>query len=119
MDEITLTLTDFWGWLTSHPNCILRVGTPEAVIYDDDGLHWLFAMEEPDTMVIQAVRGKRLAAEILIAQEQVASVRGLDGDIEGEYVFEMMAEGEPEPFAAYYVVMAHGPEADDPTAAVH
>ena len=31
----TLPFEKFWNWLVTHPNCILRAGTPEAVLYDD------------------------------------------------------------------------------------
>jgi hypothetical protein len=119
MDEISLTLPDFWTWLMSHPNCILRAGTPEATLFDDESLHWMFAYEEPETLIIQAFRGKQLAGEVLITPEQITSVRGFDGDVEGEYVFELVTDGEPEPFAAVYLVMAHGLDEDDPADAVH
>jgi hypothetical protein len=119
MDEISLTLPDFWSWLLGHSNCILRVGTPEATIFDHESLHWMFAYEEPETLIIQAFRGKQLAGEVLIAPEQINSVRGVEGEIDGEYVFELITDGEPEPFAAVYVVMVHGLDEDETTAAVH
>ena len=33
---VTLTFDKFWTWIQAHPNCILRAGTPESVIFDDD-----------------------------------------------------------------------------------
>ncbi|MGB6366978.1 MAG: hypothetical protein WBG93_09130, partial [Thermoanaerobaculia bacterium] len=56
----TLSLEAFWSWLLTHPNCIVRAGTREAVIYDDEDLHWHLANEGPETLLVQLVRGKRL-----------------------------------------------------------
>ena len=44
----TLPFDTFWNWLMLHPNCILRAGTADAVIFDDDDLHWHFAQEGPE-----------------------------------------------------------------------
>ena len=91
-----------------HPNCILRAGTPEAVIYDDEDLHWHFAAEEPDTLVVQVLRGKLLVGELLIAPEQIAFVQGGRGDREDEFVFEVITETEVERSPAYFFVLIHG-----------
>ena len=56
----TLAFDAFWTWLQAHPNCIIRAGTPEAVLYDDEDLHWHFTAEGSDTLVVQVLRGKRL-----------------------------------------------------------
>jgi len=111
MDEpLTLPFEQFWGWLVSHPNCILRAGTPEAVIYDDEDLHWHFAAEGGTTLLVQLVRGKRLTGELLVEPEQVSYVQGYSGEREGEYVFECVVEGETEQLAAYFFVLTHGYE---------
>jgi hypothetical protein len=77
MDEnATLAFAVFWEWLITHPNCILRAGTPEAVIFDDDDLHWHFATAVEDgTPVVQVLRGKRLLGELLLIPEQGALAR--------------------------------------------
>src|SRR6185503_1298854 len=59
-DPTTLSFEPFWNWLVSHPNCILRAGTPDTVIYDDEDLHWHFGAEGDSTMSVQVLRGKRL-----------------------------------------------------------
>jgi hypothetical protein len=118
-EEHTIDLADFWAWLMTHPNCILRAGTPEAVVYDDQDIHWAFGVEEPETLVVQAVRGKRPLGEILVVPEQVAWVKGFTGDLEGEYIFELMSESDAEPFAAYFFVMSHGLDDEDPGTKVH
>lgn len=118
-DEITLSLPEFWTWLLTHPNCILRAGTPEAVVYDDPDIHWGFGTEENEALVVQAIRGKRPQGEILVAPDQVSWIRGFDGEIEGEFVFELMAQSDTEPFAAYFFVMTHGMDEENPSAKIH
>ena len=70
----TLDFETFWKWLTTHPNCILRAGTPESVLYDDEDLHWHFAQEGDGTLLVQTLRGKRLLAEFFLDGERIAYV---------------------------------------------
>jgi hypothetical protein len=114
---LTLPFATFWQWLTTHPNCILRAGTPESIVYDDEDLHWLLFVDEPETLVLQVLRGKRVTAEILVAPEQIDYVQGMPGEHEGEYVFEAVAESESDRMAVYFFVMAHGWDVEDETAA--
>jgi len=107
-EPTTLSFEDFWNWLVTHPNCILRAGTPETVIYDDEDLHWHFAAEDPETLLVQVLRGKRFVAELLIRPEQVTYVQGAATAREDEYSFEAISETERERFAAYFFVLAHG-----------
>ena len=107
-DQPTLPFDIFWAWLMGHPNCILRAGTPEAVLYDDEDLHWHFAKEEPETLVVQVLRGKLLVGELLVAPEQIAYVQGVPSDQEHEFVFELITESEVERYPAYFFVLIHG-----------
>ncbi|MDH3744722.1 MAG: hypothetical protein OES47_06445 [Acidobacteriota bacterium] len=107
-EPITLDFETFWNWLLTHPNCILRAGTPEAVVYDDDDLHWHFAEESSETLLVQVMRGKRFVGEILLQPEQVTYVQGTEGEQEGEYAFELVAESEKGRFAVYFFVLTHG-----------
>lgn len=109
MDEpLTLPFETFWSWLVTHPNCVLRAGTPEAILYDDEDLHWHFAAESTQTLLIQVIRGKRLMGEILLEAEHVAYVEGAAGEREDEYVFELITESENDRVAAYFFVLTHG-----------
>ncbi len=114
----TLPFETFWNWVITHPNCILRAGTPEAVIYDDEDLHWHFAGEGPTTLLVQVLRGKRLVGELLMEPEQVTYVQGVHGQREDEHVFELIVESEKDRVVAYFFVLAHGyedeAEADPP-----
>ena len=118
----TLSFQDFWSWLVGHPNCILRAGTAKTTIYDDDDLHWHFASEGPETMVVQLIRGKRLMGELLVQPEIVSYVQGYDGDHDEEFVFELIAENEQERSSAYFFVLSHGyddPGPSEPGRAIH
>jgi hypothetical protein len=114
MDEpLTLTFEAFWSWLLGHPNCILRAGTPEAVVYDDEDLHWHFASEGPQTLVVQMMRGKRLVGELLVEPEHVTYVVGAAGEREDEYLFELVSEGAGDRTASYFFVLSHGYDVEE------
>lgn len=108
----TLAFGEFWDWLVRHPNCILRAGTGDSVLYDDDDYHWHFAVEAPDMPLVQVIRGKRLVGELFIRAEDVAYVQGTLGDVEGEHVFDLMVEAETERAVAYFFVLSHGYEGE-------
>ena len=108
----TLPFEPFWTWLQAHPNCIIRAGTPEAVLYDDEDLHWHFTVEGSETIVVQVLRGKRLVGELLIGPGDVAYVQAVAGD-EDEYVFELITETETDRIAAHYFVLSHAYEPQD------
>ena len=113
-DNLTLSLAEFWDWVVTHPNCILRVGTPETELFDDEDLHWHFAVESPETLVVQLLRGKRLLGEMLVAPEQITFVNGIQGEQNGEFVFELVQETDNDRFAAYHFVLAHGYDDESP-----
>lgn len=118
--NVTLGFEEFWGWLQAHPNCIIRAGTPEAILYDDEDLHWHFTAEGPETFVVQLIRGKRLLGELLLIPSEVTYVQGLPGE-EQEHLFELVSEAEDERMVAYHFVLAHGYDeaAVPPGRAVH
>jgi hypothetical protein len=109
----TLPFDQFWKWLVAHPNCIVRAGTPDSVLYDDDDLHWHFATERPGELLIQLVRGKRLVAEMFIKASQVTFVQESVGDKEGEYLFEIVSESDKDRGASFHFVMAHRYEPEE------
>jgi len=110
-DPVTLPFDTFWNWLLSHPDCILRAGTPEAVLYDDEYLHWVFAAEGPETLLVQVFHGKRVMGELFIAPEPISYVQGASGNQEGEFVFECVAETESDRMVTYFFVLTHGYDA--------
>jgi hypothetical protein len=102
----------FWKWLQGHPNCILSAGTPEAVLYDDEELHWHFGAEEDGVLLVQVVRGKALLGEIAISPETISYVQS-ESKGEEEYVFECVAETDTEPVAAYHFTLSHDYNAEE------
>ena len=118
----TLSFQAFWDWLQQHTNCILRAGTPEASLYDDDDLHW-YVGPDRGALVVQAIRGKRLMGEIVVEPDRVAYVDDLGEEREGEHTFEAISETRTERLAAYSFVLSHGVDADleesDHDAAIH
>lgn len=103
----TVTFETFASWLQRHPDCILRAGTPETVVFDAEDLHWTFVPEEEGVLVVQVLRGKRLAAELVVEAEQVAYVEARPPERADEHVFELVSESEGEQFAAWFFVMVH------------
>ena len=117
----TLSFEAFWDWILQHPNCVLRAGTPDAVLFDHEHLHWNFAVEG-SAAYVQLIHGKRLNSELLIEAERVAYVQGMEGEQEGEHLFELVQEDEKDRLVAYFFVLSHGLETEDvpaPTRAVH
>ncbi len=112
-ESVTLGFDAFWAWLMTHPNCILRAGTPEAVVYDEEDLHWHFAAAEDGVPVVQVLRGKRLTGELILMPEQVTYVQGTSAEEEGEYVFELISETESDRFVSYFFVLTHGYDGGD------
>ena len=106
----TLPFDEFWEWLVRHPNCILRAGSREAVLYDDEDYHWHFASESPDMWLVQVIRGKRLVGELLIPEDGVAYVQGNLGEQVGEYVFDLVSSDELDQGSAFFFVLSHGYE---------
>lgn len=120
MDPVTLAFDTFWTWLNAHPNCILRAGTPDAVLYDHDDLHWHFSAEEEGKVkLVQLLRGKLLSGEIFVEADQITYVQGVPGEAQEEYTFELISETERNQTVAYFFVLAHGYEDERAQGRVH
>ncbi|UFN58382.1 hypothetical protein LPW13_04890 [Microbulbifer celer] len=112
----SLALKDFWPWLAEHANCILRAGSPDVILYDDDDFYWRFTHESPQTLLVQLMRGKRLVGEMFVEPDLVTSVRISPGDKDGT-IFDLMAQADGEEQVLYYFVMAHGFDEREPAVA--
>lgn len=102
----TIPFDAFWAWLIQHPNCLIRAGSPEAVLYDDDDLHWYLG-PDGQVLVAQVIRGKRLMGELLIQPDRIAYVQDMGEERKGEHVFDLISENETERIAAYTFVLTH------------
>ncbi len=109
----TLPFDRFWAWLQVHPNCILRAGTPEAVLFDDEDLHWHFGTEE-GSLLVQLIRGKRIEGELMVQPTEVAYVQAQPGETDGEFLFELVSEAENVRLSAYFFVLSHGYDEEEP-----
>ena len=113
----TMTLGEFWPWLKRHFNCIIRMGGPGFLLYDQPDVHWHLS-EEPEEgiFVAQVYRDKELCAEIIFPPEEIAYVQSIPD--QGEHtLFEFMGQlpGMPEHAAICHVLLAHGYEENQPT----
>ncbi|HVS15930.1 MAG TPA: hypothetical protein VMV46_18560 [Thermoanaerobaculia bacterium] len=107
----TLSLDSFWSWLLEHPNCVVRAGSADAVLYDDDDLHWWLG-KDGNLLIAQVIRGKRLAGELVIDPERVSYVENVGEQREGEHAFELISETETERYASFFFVLTHGFETE-------
>jgi hypothetical protein len=103
----TLAFETFWRWLNAHVNCILRAGTPEAVLFDHEDFHWTVTDEDEHTKVVQVARGKELVGELVVFPAEITYVQAEPAETEGEFLFECVVEGENAREVAYHFVMAH------------
>ena len=103
---LTIPFDQFWSWLKAHRNCVVRAGTPYAMLMDHDDYHWDVLSEPGDTQILQLVRGKDLVGEIIVLAAEIAYVQRpeTDGD---DQVFECVVETPHAQEVAYYFVMAH------------
>ncbi len=107
----TLTFERFWGWLKRHHNCILRAGTPDSWLYDQDDLHWHLDEGPERHPSVQLVRGKQVLAEIALDVRDVVFVQAtLDSEEDGErrFLFEVVGGDRAEPYPVYHFLVAHG-----------
>ena len=45
-------------WLMGHPNCILRAGTPDTILFDDEDFYWHLAGTGVEPRVVQVLPRK-------------------------------------------------------------
>jgi hypothetical protein len=106
----TLAFDKFWRWLKRHPHCILRAGTADSYLFDQDDLHWYLDEDEDRVPTVQLLRGKALLAEIAIDTRDILFVQAMpdpNSSEEGQHVFEVIGGGD-EPYPIYHFVLAHG-----------
>ena len=105
-----VTFERFWRWLMDHNNCVLRVGSNEATLFDHEDLHWDFFEDDEGMAVVQLVRGKVLVGEMLIEKAKVALVQPqVDPEnlTNGHWTFEVIG-ADQSGFGGMYFLMAHG-----------
>jgi hypothetical protein len=107
----TLPFDRFWRWLRHHANCIVRAGTPDVYLHDQDAFHWHLEEDTERNPVVQLVWAKLLVAEIVLDVRDVLYVEATpdqESSSPGQYVFEVVGGSKEEPYALYQFVVAHG-----------
>ena len=105
----TLPFDRFWRWLKHHANCIVRAGTADTWLLDQEAFHWHLEEDDQRSPVVQLVWGKHTVGEMVLDVRDVLFVQAVpdpDGG-EGHYLFELMG-GTGEPAPVYHFLLAHG-----------
>jgi len=105
----TLAFDRFWRWLKHHANCIVRAGTVDTFLHDQEAFHWHLEEDEERNPVVQLVSGKLLVAEMVLDVRDVIYVEATPettGD-PGQFLFELVGGSKEEPYAVYHFVVAH------------
>lgn len=108
-----LTFEQFWKWLNSHRNCLVRAGSGDVMLFDHEMLHWDFFDEPEGEAVCQLIAGKALVGELVIERSEVLFVQAsvdLDDPQRGHWMFECMAGGGGESVPLASFVLVHGME---------
>ena len=106
---VTLPFDRFWRWLKRHPHCILRAGTADAYLYDQDELHWHLDEDDDRVPTVQLMKAKALLAEVALETRDILFVQVTpdpDGEA-GQHLFEVIG-GAESPYAVYHFLLAHG-----------
>lgn len=106
----TMEFDRFWRWLRRHIHCIVRAGTADAYLYDQEDLHWHLDEDEDRTPIVQLMRGKQLVAELVLEVGDLLFVQVMpdpDGEA-GQHVFELIGGEAGAPQAVYHFVLTHG-----------
>ena len=109
-----MSFDQFWSWVQSHPNCILRLGTIDSIVYDHEDHHWRFGVEQKGTAYVQMVRGKRIISEVLINPNEITYVSHEAGETGEEYFFDLHDESHR---VLFYFVLSHGTDEEEEPAA--
>jgi len=109
----TMEFEDFWNWLQSHFNCVLRAGTHDVAVFDDEALHWRFSGYDQESCLIQVGRGKLVVAEMALYPARISYVQVTELGTE-EYLYEMVYDDEGVKEVTYFLVLAHDVDGEEP-----
>ncbi len=120
----TLAFEQFWRWLKQHASCILRAGTVDTYLYDQEAYHWHLAEDADRNPNVQLVWGKLLVGEMVLDTRDLLFVEATpdpEGSEPGQFLFELIGGSKEEPYPVYHFLLAHGfeEEADHPSGLKH
>jgi hypothetical protein len=108
----TIPFELFWKYLQAHPNCIVRAGTPDATLYDDEDYHWHFTSEPDGTLIAEVIRGKKLVGDVAIVPTEISYVQ-VEPDEHDEFRFDLIHEAERDRVVTHYFVLSHAYDAEE------
>jgi hypothetical protein len=107
-----LTFDAFWRWLSDHRNCVLRVGSTDVVLMDNELVHWDF-FDEDERAIVQAIVGKSLVGEVVIERADVLFVQAspdLEQPGSTAWNFELIGGNKGENYPLFTFLLTHGME---------
>jgi hypothetical protein len=107
----TLSFDQFWRWLKQHASCILRAGTVDTYLYDQEAYHWHLAEDSDRNPNVQLVWGKLLVGEMVLDTRDLLFVEATpdpEGSEPGQFLFELIGGSKEEPYPVYHFLLAHG-----------
>ena len=109
----TVEFDEFWTWLQGHFNCVLRAGTHDMAVFDDESLHWRFSGYDAESCLIQVGKGKVVLAEMALYPVRISYVQVTELGPD-EFLYEMVYDENGVKEVTYFVVLAHDFDAEDP-----
>jgi len=106
----TIAFDRFWLWLRHHANCIVRAGTVDTFLHDQEAFHWHLDEDAERNPVVQLIRGKLLVGEMILDIRDVLYVEATpeEGGEPDQFLFELVGGSKEEPYAVYHFLVAHG-----------
>ncbi len=109
----TLTFERFWKWLKTHASCIVRAGTVDTFLHDQDAFHWNIEEDHERNPVVQLVWAKQLVGELVLDARDVLYVEATPDEEDGrgaagQFLFDLVGGSQEEPYSVYHFVLAHG-----------
>lgn len=108
-----LGFDEFWEWMRGHYNCVLRAGTQDVALFDDELLHWRFSRYDADSWLIQVARGKMTVAEMALFPSRVSYVQVTEIGPE-EFLYELIYDENGVAEVMYFFALTHDVESDEP-----
>ncbi|MFO0595356.1 MAG: hypothetical protein U0228_08630 [Myxococcaceae bacterium] len=108
-----LTFDAFWRWVQDHRNCVLRVGSSDVMLMDNELVHWDFFDEDEGRAVVQAIVGKSLVGEVVIERADVLFVQAspdLEQPGSQAWNFELIGGARGENYPLFAFLLSHGME---------
>ncbi len=111
----TIAFDRFWLWLRHHANCIVRAGTVDTFLHDQEAFHWHLDEDPERNPVVQLIWGKLLVGEMILDVRDVLYVEATpeEGGEPDQFLFELVGGSKEEPYAVYHFLVAHGFEEED------